>query len=182
MNEETNPKAGVPVEGQLSEILLVLDKKQKKIQAVTGIDKDGQLKTVDPTRKNQNQFLKVDINGDVFTNFFSNFFRQLKDPTRFSFFKVPIAEAEKTAEKMQKQVDNPEEKNKKILTDHQVKVPADAQKKEEQQTQNTMETTQTSQTAKDTQTTQATPDTGEYRYKAEQIDWETVSNLGISKE
>ena len=31
-------------------------------------------------------------------------------------------------------------------------------------------------------TTQTTPDTSEYRYKPEQIDWETMNNLGIGKE
>lgn len=176
MNEEINPKAGASADGQLSEILLVLDKQQNKIQAVTGIDKDGKLNTVDATKKNQNQFMKIDLNGDAFTNFFSNFFRQLKDPTRFSFFKVPVAEAVETAEKMQKQVDNPDEKNKKILSDHEVKVPEETQKKDQKQTQNTMETTQTTQKAAVTQ------ETSEYRYKPEQIDWETMSNLGLNRE
>jgi hypothetical protein len=30
-------------------------------------------------------------------------------------------------------------------------------------------------------TTQTTPETSEYRYKPEQIDWETMNNLGLSK-
>jgi len=32
------------------------------------------------------------------------------------------------------------------------------------------------------ETTQTTPETSEYRYKPEQIDWETMNNLGLSKE
>jgi hypothetical protein len=32
------------------------------------------------------------------------------------------------------------------------------------------------------ETTQTTPETSEYRYQPEQIDWETMSNLGLSKE
>ncbi|MCH5685191.1 DUF3945 domain-containing protein [Niabella sp. W65] len=32
------------------------------------------------------------------------------------------------------------------------------------------------------ETAQATPGTSEYRYKPEQIDWETMNNLGLSKE
>jgi hypothetical protein len=32
------------------------------------------------------------------------------------------------------------------------------------------------------ETTQTTPDSNEYKYKPEQIDWETMNNLGLSKE
>lgn len=32
------------------------------------------------------------------------------------------------------------------------------------------------------ETTQSTPETSEYKYKPEQIDWETMNNLGLSKE
>lgn len=173
MSEETNPKAGQESGEQLSEILMVLDKEQKKIQAVKCIGKNGELETVDPTKKNQSQFMRVDLSGDMLTNFFSNFFRQLKDPTRFSFFKIPAPIAIEAAEKMQKQIENPTKEGEKIFTDHEVKNPITT---EQQKNINTMETTQT------TETKQATPEIGGYRYKAEQIDWETMSNLGLSKE
>src|SRR3546814_8607667 len=35
---------------------------------------------------------------------------------------------------------------------------------------------------KEMETTQKTTETSEYRYKPEQIDWETMNNLGLSKE
>lgn len=152
---------------QLSDILLVLDKEKKKIQAVTGIDKNGELQTVDADKKNQSQFMRVDKSGDVFSNFFSNFWRQLKNPTHFNFFKVPIAEAVDTAKEMQKQVDAPTKEGEAILAKHEVKKP-----KEQQQQEN----------KNDMETAQATPETNEYRYKPEQIDWETMNNLGLNKE
>ncbi|MGJ1316182.1 hypothetical protein ACR78R_26745, partial [Sphingobacterium multivorum] len=86
MTEETTNKQEMPE--QLSDILLVLDKDKMKIQAVKSIDKNGKMETVDPTKKNQNQFMRVDKHGDFFSNFFSNFISQLKNPTNFSFFKV----------------------------------------------------------------------------------------------
>ncbi|WP_417355341.1 DUF3945 domain-containing protein [Flavobacterium sp.] len=147
--------------GQLSEILLILDKEKKKIQAVSGIDQHGNLKTVDPSGKNQNQFMKVDRNGDVFSNFFSNFFSQLKNPTNFSFFRVPADKATETAEKLQQHIDTPSPKGRELSEQYEVK---------QQLKQNTMETTQT------------TTQTDDYRYKPEQIDWETMNNLGLSKE
>jgi hypothetical protein len=51
---------------------------------------------------------------------------------------------------------------------HEVK----AEPKEEQKQEN----------KNDMATTQTTPETSEYRYKPEQIDWETMNNLGLTRE
>ncbi len=163
MEKETPIKEDV--QEQLSEILLVLDKEKKKIQAVKNIKENGELETVDPTKKNQSQFMRVDKHGDFVSNFLSNFIRQLKDPTRFSFFKVPDKNATELADKMQKHVDEPTPEGAALMKDHEVKP---TNKKEEQQNQNEMETKQTTKT-------------DEYRYQPEQIDWETMNNLGLGK-
>ncbi|HUH27116.1 DUF3945 domain-containing protein [Gelidibacter sp.] len=166
MNEQSENKQESP--DQLSEILLVLDKEKKKIQAVTGIDENGKLETVDANKKNQNQFMRIDKHGDLFSNFFSNFFSQLKNPTNFSFFKVPAPLAIDTAKKMQKQVNNPTPEGEQLMKKHEVK--AEPQQEQKQENQNKMETTQTK------------PEASEYRFKPEQIDWETMNNLGLNKE
>lgn len=166
MSEQTLNK--LPSSEQLSEILLVLDKEKKKIMAVKGIDENGKLETVDPTKKNQNQFMRVDKQGDVFSNFFSNFFSQLKNPTNFSFFKVPSPLAINMAKEMQRHTDNPTPEGERLIKQHEVK--KEIQNDNKQENKNSMETTQT------------TPEAGEYRYKPEQIDWETMNNLGLSKE
>ena len=166
MSEETTNKQEMPE--QLSEILLVLDKEKMKIQAVKRIDENGKMETVEPTKKNQNQFMRVDKHGDLFTNFFSNFFSQLKNPTNFSFFKVGESEAIEKAKEMQKQVDKPTPEGEKVMNEHEVK--PDTQENNKQENKNDMATTHT------------TPETNEYRFKPEQIDWETMNNLGLSKE
>ncbi|TKC09697.1 DUF3945 domain-containing protein [Pedobacter frigoris] len=158
MSEETANKQEIPE--QLSDILLVLDKEKMKIQAVKNIDENGKMETVEPTKKNQNQFMRVDKSGDLFSNFFSNFFSQLKNPTNFSFFKVPAPLAVEKAEQMQMQVDKPTPEGEKIMKEHEIKT----------ENQNKMEKAQT------------TPEASEYRYKPEQIDWDTMNNLGLSKE
>lgn len=152
---------------QLSDILLVLDKEKKKIQAVKGIDENGKMETIDPSKKNQDQFMRVDKNGDFFSNFFSNFLRQLKNPTNFSFFKVPSHLAVDTANAMQKQLDSPSPEGDKVMKEYEVKT--DSPKEQNKVNQNNMETTNS-------------PEVNEYRFKAEQIDWETMNNLGLSKE
>jgi len=153
---------------QFSDILLVLDKDKKKIQAVTGIGKDGNLETTEPTKENNNKFMKVDKHGDFFSNFLSNFLSQLKDPTRFRFFKVPAPIAFDIANEMQQQVDSPTPDGEKLMKEHEV---GTAPKEEQKQENNN-----------DMATTQTTPETSDYRYKPEQIDWETMNNLGLGKE
>uniref|UniRef100_F4C773 DUF3945 domain-containing protein n=1 Tax=Sphingobacterium sp. (strain 21) TaxID=743722 RepID=F4C773_SPHS2 len=165
MSEQTNENPQQYPE-QLSDVLLVMDKEKKKIQAVTGVDENGNLKTVDATKKNQSQFMWVDKAGDLFTNFFSNFWRQLKDPTHFSFFKVPAKEAVETAKEMQKQVDAPTKEGEAVMAKHEVKVP-----KEQQQ-----------ENKKDVEAPQQTPEKSEYRYKTEDVDWNYLAQFGINKE
>ncbi|QQT46649.1 Uncharacterised protein [Sphingobacterium multivorum] len=164
MGEETLNQQDAPE--QLSDILLVLDKEKMKIQAVKSIDKNGKMETVDPTKQNQSEFMRVDKHGDFVSNFLSNFWRQLKDPTKFSFFKVSAEEAVEKAKEFQKQVDNPTPEGEKVMKKHEVKT--EPEQKQENQ--------------KDMATTQTTPETSEYRFKPEQIDWETMNNLGIGKE
>lgn len=164
MSEETTNKQEEPE--QLSDILLVLDKEKMKIQAVKSIDKNGKMETVDPTKKNQSEFMRVDKQGDLISNFFSNFYRQLKDPTKFTFFKVPADKALEKAKEFQKQVDHPTPQGEKQMKKDEVKV----EPEHKQENQNNMETTQKA------------PENNEYRYKPEQIDWETMNNLGLGKE
>lgn len=166
MSEQILEKTQSPE--QLSEILLVLDKEKMKIMAVKGIDENGKLETVEPTKKNQNQFMRVDKQGDLFSNFFSNFFSQLKNPTNFSFFKIPAPLTINLAKEMQKQIQNPTPEGEQLMKQHEVKT--EGEENHKQENANNMETTPT------------TPDTNEYKYKPEQIDWETMNNLGLSKE
>lgn len=166
--QDTSEQSVQNTSEQLSDILLVLDKEKMKIQAVKSIDKDGKMETVDPTKKNQSEFMRVDKHGDFVSNFLSNFWRQLKDPTNFTFFKVPSNEAEEKAKEFQKQVDNPTPDGDKEMKKYEVK--NEPEKEQKQENKNDMATTQT------------TPETSEYRFKPEQIDWETMNNLGLSKE
>lgn len=140
---------------QSLETLLVVDKEKKKVQAVKGIDKKGELETVDADEKNQNQFMKVDKHGDMFSNFYSNFLSQLKDPTRFSFFRVPKIFAVDIAKVMQEHISELIETGRELIKEYK------------QEIQNSMETTAT---------------TKEYRYQPEQIDWKAMSDLGLSRE
>ncbi|MCW2120672.1 DUF3945 domain-containing protein [Flavobacterium sp. 7A] len=118
---------------------MLIDKNKKKIEASKENGKNKDLQTLISNKKNENQFMRVDKQGDLFSNFFSNFYSQLKDPTHFHFFKGMIEKV-------------------KTITDYK-------------QENNTI-----------METKQSTPETSDYRYKVEQIDWKAMTNLGLSKE
>lgn len=160
-NQDTDK---LQLQEQFSDILLVLDNKKKKIEVVKGIGDDKKLQTVAPDKKNQSQFMRVDKHGDLFTNFFSNFLHQLKDPTHFNFFRVSARDVINVANKMQKAVDNSAKTGKKLFEKYEIKIDYKQLNK------------------KNMETKQSTSEAGEYRFKLEQIDWKAMSNLGISKE
>lgn len=163
-NENINRKE-LKEQEQSSETLLVVDKEKKKVQVVKGVDKEGNLETVDTTEKNQNQFIRVNSGGDFLSNFFSNFVSQLKNPTYFSFFNAPVNFVVEIAEELQRLTDNPTPKSEEFLKKNELK--AKQQQEQKQENKNNMETTAT---------------TKENRYQPEQIDWKAMSDIGLSKE
>jgi hypothetical protein len=78
------------------DVLLVKEKNSNAVKAVKGInDKNKKLETVAPKHDNQADFMKIDKGSNILDNFFTNFNRQVKNPTEFSFFTVPFAMLEK---------------------------------------------------------------------------------------
>ncbi|MCS3062076.1 hypothetical protein NXX40_04030 [Parabacteroides distasonis] len=82
------PKPQVTENEQMSDIILILDKMELILQAVSQIDKDGRYKTVPADKEHTNSFLKIDRYASMFENFLKNFWSQLKDPTRFGILSV----------------------------------------------------------------------------------------------
>ena len=111
MNENVNDQ----------DVLLVTDKKGKGMDVVSGIGKDGKMKSVSPKAENEQLFLKLDKQGNVLDNFFSNYHRQYKDPTHFQFFKVPIKLVESMSALLQEMLKQPENPlNKETLDKHRI--------------------------------------------------------------
>ena len=96
-----------PAEGQEKDVLLVLDKQQGKVSAVKGIDNEGNLQTVEPTQSHSCEFMQVDRNSDVFSNFISNFFRRYQDTEGLALFRSKATEAEQDAKAIEDNHRNP---------------------------------------------------------------------------
>lgn len=166
---------------QMMDILLVLDKEKKTISAVKGVDENGELQTVPP--ENNSELLKFDRHGDFFSNFFSNMMNQLKNPTRFNFFKIPKIELPKIEPIIRDNFNHPTPENEAGIERYRVTPETVKQeaKKEQQETQ----TQQPQQPAKEAGTMAQAPqqpDKSKYVIDPDKVDWEALKNFGLSKE
>lgn len=148
------------------DLLLVSDASDNKIKGVKGLSKNGVLQTAPVTKENMNTFLKVDRNGDFFSNFFTNFFSQLKNPTQFSFFKVPESLAQSLAKSMQKDLDQHSSVNHELYLKHQVDP-----KKVIESIDGTVQNQVVEQ-----------KEYNPYKYNINDLDWNSLNRIGLSKE
>ena len=175
------PKQSPPVveNEQFSDIILILDKMELLLQAVTKLDKNGRDESVAAKEENRNSFLKLDRYANMFESFVKNLWSQLKDPTRFGILSVKeqalddpkvrqaiedLAAGKKTdavAEFLAKYDITPKGKGQSINNQNDKEM------------------------AKQEQTTQAqTPQDGQpkYRFNESMIDWEQLKHFGLSRE
>lgn len=147
---------------QMMDILLVFDKEEKTLKAVSKIDETGKMETVPAKKENQSEFLKIDKHKDLLENFLSNFIRQVKNPTRLEFFKVPVIRLEPLAKLFQKNIENPTPSGTKEMEKYQIKTPEIMEQKQKEE--NPQQQKQS------------------YYHNPEKIDWEGLKNLGVTKE
>ena len=124
------------------DVLIVRDEKTGEISVVAGLNADGSPKRTPAKAENAQSFLQFDRHGDVLDNFFKNFFRQCKEPSRFGFYRVAADQADKLMEVMKDLLKDPEA-NKELLAPHKVDTSGyEKQVKEEQTTEKTEQTEQ----------------------------------------
>ena len=112
--------------------LVVRDEKTGEISVVAGLNADGSPKRTPAKAENSQSFLQFDRHGDVLDNFFKNFFRQCKEPSRFGFYRVAADQADKLLEVMKELLKNPDA-NKELLAPHKVDTSDYEQKVREEQ-------------------------------------------------
>lgn len=128
------------------DVLIVRDEKTGEISVVAGLNKDGTPKRVPAKTEHSQDFLRFDRHGDAIDNFFKNFYRQCKEPSRFGFYRVTVEMAEQLLGVMKELLKNPAA-NMEMLAAHKVdtsayeKQVAEEQKKG-QQTENNGQTDQ----------------------------------------
>ena len=101
------------------DVLIVRDEKTGEISVVAGLQADGTPKRTPAKMENSKDFLQFDKNGDVLDNFFRNFFRQCKEPSRFGFYRIAADQAENLLGVMKELLKDPAA-NADLLAPHKV--------------------------------------------------------------
>ena len=101
------------------DVLVVRDEKTGEISVVAGLNADGTPKRIPAKAENAQSFLQLDRHGDALDNFFTNFFRQCKEPSRFGFYRIAADQAENVLEVIRQLLEDPEG-NKEMLAPHKV--------------------------------------------------------------
>ena len=114
------------------DVLVVRDEKTGEISVVAGLNADGFPKRIPAKAENSQSFLQFDRHGDVLDNFFKNFFRQCKEPSRFGFYRVAADQADKLLEVIKDLLKDPEG-NKEMLAPHKVDTSGYEKKVQEEQ-------------------------------------------------
>ena len=114
------------------DVLIVRDEKTGEISVVAGLNVDGSPKRTPAKAENAQSFLQFDRHGDVLDNFFKNFFRQCKEPSRFGFYRVAADQADKLLEVIKDLLKDPEG-NKEMLAPHKVDTSGYEKKVQEEQ-------------------------------------------------
>ena len=114
------------------DVLVVRDEKTGEISVVAGLNADGSPKRTPAKAENAQSFLQFDRHGDVLDNFFKNFFRQCKEPSRFGFYRVAADQADKLLEVIKDLLKDPDG-NKEMLAPHKVDTSGYEKKVQEEQ-------------------------------------------------
>lgn len=99
------------------DVLIVRDEKTGEISVVAGLNADGSPKRTPAKVENSQAFLLFDKHGDMLDNFFKNFFRQCKEPTRFGFYRIAAEQVNQLLDVMKELLKNPVV-NKDVLSAH----------------------------------------------------------------
>ena len=168
---------------QMSDIVLVLDKMELLIQAVSEINKNGKYSTVPADKEHQNSFLKIDRYATFFENFLKNFWSQLKDPTHFGLFTMKEDEFDKPEVK-QAIEDLAEGKKTKAVEEFLKKYEITPKNQTEQSinNQNSEAMAKKNQTQQPVVEANDQQQNNQYRYNESMINWDQLKNFGLSRE
>lgn len=158
--------------------LLVLRHSNNSIGIVQGIENNGNLIDVPPNRNNIDSVMRIDSSENSFTDFYSDFYHQLKDPSEYSFFKVREFEAHDTAIGLQKYIDCLSEVERQDLKAVEVSIEAI----ESIRNKKTNEKEPSVLKKGFSNGSVAKNNSSQYRYQIEYVPWDSMAEMGLDRE
>lgn len=158
--------------------LLVLRHSSNSVGIVQGIEHNGNLIDVQPERNKVDTVMRIDSSQDSFTDFYSDFYHQLNDPSEYSFFKVREFEAHDTAIDLQKYIDCLSEVERQDLKAVEVSIEAVnaiGNKK-------TIENEPSVLKKGFSNGSVISNSSSQYRYQIEDVPWEKMAEMGLDRE
>ena len=96
-----------------------------KLKAVSGMEKDGKLNTVDPTKENADKFFQINPSGNLIENFMQKFSGQYETPSHIGLYAIMASAVDKISGFLDKIIKvNPDDK---VLDPYKVKPEGEAQ-------------------------------------------------------
>lgn len=103
-----------------TDILLIMNKEDNKIYGMKGVGKYDEYETAKVNLKNQEQFKLFDKNGSFLSDFLSEFFSSMQNPTHFRFFIVPQSHAVELSDKIQAGVNSKSSEGKSLVQKYEL--------------------------------------------------------------
>jgi len=103
--------------------LLVLRHQSNSVGIVQAVSPFGNVIDVEP-KPGVDTIMQINSSGSSFTDFYADFYHQLKNPSEYSFFKVSEYEAYETAVGLQKYVEASSDSERRDLDDYAVSIKA----------------------------------------------------------
>ncbi len=102
--------------------LLVLRHSSNSVGIVQSVAPNGNLIELEPESNGLDTMMRIDSTAGSFTDFYADFYHQLKNPDEFSFFKVTEFEAHETARGLQDYVNSSSTVEKEELKKYEVSI------------------------------------------------------------
>ncbi|WPO89318.1 DUF3945 domain-containing protein [Chryseobacterium sp. HR92] len=146
--------------------LMVLHHETGTVGILKGLGENGEVNKVSPEDLDGDEMLSIERNENSFTEFYSTFYHQLKEPSEFSFFKVTEYEAKQTALDLQRYMDEAPNDVKQELKKYEISI----------------DVVEAHRKAREGIISKGKSAGNSYVYKAEQVDWKMIEKLGWNKE
>lgn len=158
--------------------LLVLRHSNNSVGIVQAVNPSGNLIDVQPDHNKVDMIMRIDSSESSFTEFYSDFYHQLKDPSEYSFFKVREFEAQETARGLQEYVNDSSDVERQDLNAYEVSI----------------EAVETARNQKYVDKNSSVLNSGlinevpiinnrsQYRFQMEDVPWDTMTEIGLDRE
>jgi len=172
MNNTGNQRA-------VSEIstLLVLRHSNNSIGVVKSVNSDGDVMAIRPENKDSDAVMQIDSSEHSFAEFYADFYRRLKDPQDYSFFKVREFEAYDAAVGLQSYLAGSSAAEKEDLKQYEVSIDA----VESFRNNKTLQSDGVAENVSDKKSSFVKHNVN-YRFQVEDVNWDATSEMGLDME